>query len=151
MIVWRFSRHEALDGRGGLLASARWHTRGAAILYCAPNPATALLEVLAHGGVRDPDALGHHRFLKISVPDDFPRQEVDEAQLPADWPRRLAVTRAWGDCWLKENRSLVLMVRSVLLPETYNVLINPRHPDATQISCVASFPYPVDARLADCD
>jgi len=28
VIVWRFSRHESLDGRGGLLASARWHTRG---------------------------------------------------------------------------------------------------------------------------
>jgi RES domain-containing protein len=151
VIVWRFSRHEALDGRGGLLASARWHSRGAPILYSAPNPATALLEVLAHGGVRDPDALGHHRFLKISVPDDVSTQAVDEAQLPADWSRRVGVTRTWGDRWLKEKRSLVLVVRSVLLPETYNVLINPRHPDAARISCVASFPYPVDARLADRD
>jgi RES domain-containing protein len=151
VIVWRFSRHEALDGRGGLLASARWHTRGAAILYCAPNPATALLEVLVHGGVRDPDALGRHRFLKIDVPDDVERQEVGEAQLPADWPRRPMVTRAWGDRWLKENRSLVMVVRSVLLPETYNVLINPRHPEAARVSRVASFPYPVDARLADRD
>jgi RES domain-containing protein len=149
VIVWRFSRHEALDGRGGLLASARWHTRGAAILYCAPNPATALLEVLAHAGVRDPDALGHHRFLKISVPDDAAKQEVDESQLPADWSRRLGVTRAWGDRWLRGNRSLILVVRSVLVPETYNVLINPRHTDATRLSCLASFPYPVDARLAE--
>lgn len=151
MVVWRFSRHEALDGRGGLLASARWHTRGTAILYCAPNPATALLEVLVNGGVRDPDALGHHRFLKIGVPDDVAQQQVDEARLPVDWSRHPSVTRAWGDRWLQERRSLVLTVRCVLVPETYNVLINPRHPDAGRVNCIASFPYPVDSRLVGRD
>ena len=32
VIVWRFAQHDSLDGRGGLLASARWHTRGNARL-----------------------------------------------------------------------------------------------------------------------
>ena len=70
-----------------MAASARWHTRGVEILYCAPNPATALLEVLVHAEVADPAALGRHRFLKIEIPDDISRQQVDEAQLPADWSR----------------------------------------------------------------
>ena len=57
MIVWRFSQHDSLDGRGGLLASARWHTRGKEILHCAPNPATAVLEILVHNQVREPAAM----------------------------------------------------------------------------------------------
>lgn len=147
MIVWRFSQHDSLDGRGGLLTSARWHTRGHQILYCAPNPATAVLEILVHSQVRDPSALGGHRFIKIHVPDDLSRREVEEAQLPPDWLRQKAVTRAWGDRWLMEHESALLFVRSVLVPETYNVLINPRHADALRIQRVAVFPYPLDARL----
>src|SRR5437879_2331494 len=42
------SDHAELDGAGGLLAARRWHTRGSRIVYCAPNPATSLVEVLVH-------------------------------------------------------------------------------------------------------
>jgi RES domain-containing protein len=60
-----------------LIASARWHTRGREILYCAPNPATALLEILVHGLVREPAALAGHRFIKREVPDEVDRLEVN--------------------------------------------------------------------------
>jgi len=101
-----------------------------------------------HNEVREPAALARHRFIKIQIPDHVSRQAVDEAQLPPDWSRRLAVTRAWGDRWLREGQGALLVVRSVLVPETYNVLINPRHPDTAHIERVAVFPYPLDARLA---
>jgi RES domain-containing protein len=147
VILWRFSQHESLDGRGGLFASARWHTRGREILYCAANPATALLEVLVHAGVRDPEVFGHFRFLKIEAPNDLPQERVHEALLPPDWSRRLDITRVWGDRWLREARSALLMVRSVLVPETDNVLINPRHAAAARLTLLAAFPYPLDPRL----
>jgi RES domain-containing protein len=146
MIGWRFSKHESLDGRGGLLASARWHTRGREILYCAPNPATAVLEIVVHGQVREPTALSRHRFIKLEIPDEVARDSVDEAQLPTDRSRRISVTRARGDRWLREGRAAVLTVRSVLVPETYNLIINPRHADAARIRRVTSCPYPLDSR-----
>lgn len=74
-------------------------------------------------------------------------RELDESHLPTDWSRRVSVTRAWGDRWLREAHAAVLMVRSVLLPETYNLVINPRHADATRIRRLTSFPYPLDSRL----
>jgi RES domain-containing protein len=151
VIVWRFSRHDSLDGRGGLLASARWHTRGKEILYCAPNPATAVLEILVHGQVREPAALARHRFIKVEIPDQVSRQTVDEAQLPTDWSRRIAVTRAWGDRWLREGPTALLIVRCVLVPETYNVIINPRHGDASRIKPLGVMPYPLDSRLMSRD
>jgi RES domain-containing protein len=40
-----------VDGRGGLQASGRWHTCGQRIVYCAPDPATALLEILVHAEI----------------------------------------------------------------------------------------------------
>jgi RES domain-containing protein len=75
------------------------------------------------------------------------RDSVDESQLPTDWSRRVSVTRAWGDRWLREGHAAVLTVRSVLVPETYNLIINPRHADAPRIRRLTSFPYPLDSRL----
>jgi RES domain-containing protein len=147
VILWRFTRHLALDGRGGLLASARWHSRGRAILYCAPNPATALLEVLVHSAVRDVQAFGGFHFVKLDLPDDVGIESVQEGQLPPDWSRRIDLTRDWGDRWLREERSAALFVRSVLVPETYNSLVNPRHAEASRLQQIAVFPYPLDARL----
>lgn len=132
-------------------ASARWHTRGKEILYCSPNPATAVLEILVHSQIREPAALARHRFIKVDVPDEVSRQSVDEGQLPIDWSRRITVTRAWGDRWLREGETAVLVVRSVLVPETYNVLVNPRHSDALRIKRLAVMPYPLDSRLSPRD
>ena len=147
MTLWRFSQHAALDGRGGLVASGRWNTRGRGILYCAPNPATAVLEVLVHGAVRSPEAFGNFQFLKIEVPESVAVEGVEERQLPRDWVMRLDLSRAWGDRWLREARTALLLVPSVLVPETYNELINPRHNDAARIRTLSAFPYPLDRRL----
>ena len=147
MIVWRFSRHVGLDGRGGLVASGRWHTRGRRILYCAPDPATALLEVLVHGAVRTPEALDGFQFLKIEMPDTISVERLEDRLLPGDWPQRLEVTQEWGDRWLRAGTSPALRVRSVLVPETWNILINPLHPDAIRIASLAEIQFPLDARL----
>jgi RES domain-containing protein len=53
VFLWRISNHTALEGTGGLLASGRWHSKGRPIIYCAPDPSTALLEVLVHTGEID--------------------------------------------------------------------------------------------------
>lgn len=147
MIVWRFSRHVALDGQGGLVASGRWHTRGRRILYCAPDPATALLEVLVHSAVRTPEALEGFQFLKIEVSDDISIERAPDHMLPDDWPARLEITRAWGDRWLREGLKPVLLVRSLLVPQTWNVLINPLHQDALRMTTLAQIRFPLDTRL----
>lgn len=147
MIAWRFSRHVGLDGQGGLLASGRWHTRGRRILYCAPDPATALLEVLVHSAVRTPEALEGFQFLKIELSDEMSTERVEDDLLPGDWMQRVEVTREWGDRWLRSGASALLRVRSVLVPETWNILVNPMHPDTVGMTSLAEIRFPLDARL----
>lgn len=145
MITWRFSQHAALDGRGGLYTQGRWHSRGREILYCAPNPATALLEVMVHGLVRVAEVFADYQFLKLDLPDSISIEDVDE--LPDDWKLQLEVTRELGDRWLKQGRVAVLRVPSVLVPETANHLVNPLHPEARQISLQIAYRFALDARL----
>jgi RES domain-containing protein len=106
-----------------------------------------VLEILVHAQVLEPAALSRHRFIKLEIPDEISCDSVDRAQLPTDWSRRVSVTRAWGDRWIREGHAAVLTVRSVLVLETYNLIINPRHADATRIKRLTSFPYPLDSRL----
>jgi RES domain-containing protein len=147
VILWRFTRHQSLDGRGGLLVSGRWHSRGHEILYCAPNPSTALLEVLVHSGVSQPSALGDFRFLKIEVPDELAGDRIADARLPTDWSSRQDLTRSLGDQWLRTAATPLLWVRSALVPETFNALVNPNHPDSARIVLLEVIAFPLDQRL----
>lgn len=103
--------------------------------------------MLDQGAVRGVEALGGFQFLKIEVPDAVVTLRVDEGQAPPDWVTRTDPTRAWVDRWLREASTAVLLVRSVLVPETYDALINPRHTDATQTRLLSALAYPLDARL----
>jgi RES domain-containing protein len=147
VIGWRFSAYEGLDGRGGLYTSGRWHRRGHEILYCAPNAATSLLEVMVHGLVRIEEALGGYQFLKVQLPDSVSIEDVGVDRLPADWKVQLEVTRDIGESWLKEGRAAVLRVPSVLVPETLNLIVNPRHAEAKALSLVSAYRFQPDARL----
>lgn len=147
MILWRISNHLNLDGGGGFRASQRWHTRGRPIVYCAPNPATALLEILVHAEIDVEDLPVRYQFLKIEMPDGVSSERVDVAGLPPGWQDDLLVTRRIGDTWLRSRSTALLEVPCVLVPETFNVLLNPVHADAAQIRIVDAVEHMLDPRL----
>lgn len=116
----------------------------ARFVYCAPDPTTALLEVIVHTGEVDlADAPVTFRFLKIEVPDGVLESAVALEELPSDWHRRDTITRRIGDRWLAETATALLRVPGVLVPETWNTLINPRR----RLQVVDAIPFPLDRRL----
>lgn len=147
MIIWRISNHSILDGGGGLRAAGRWHSRGRRIVYCAPDPATALLEILVHAEVDIEDMPVSYRYLKIELPDTLDRARISADSLPADWFHDESATRMLGDGWLGSGTSPICEVPSVLAPETCNLLINPAHPDAARVAVVDEIEHDLDARL----
>ena len=128
MTLWRISRHPALDGAGGLRGSARWHTRGRPIVYCAPNPATALVEILVHAEIDFGDMPVELRYLEIDATEGIPVEDVDMRALGRRWRQDAAVTRSAGDGWLRSGRTAMLRVPSAIVPATWNILSTPRIP-----------------------
>jgi RES domain-containing protein len=146
--LWRISNHPDLQGMGGVRASARWHTKGREIVYCAETPTGALLEALVHLEVESVEALPKsYQLLRIALPGDVPIEEVPLASLPPDWKRRTLVTRSIGDAWLAAGRTAALRVPSAVSPHAFNVLLNPRLLRGTGIRVTARGRYPFDARL----
>ena len=149
MLIWRCSVHASLDGEGGMRASARWHTMGNRITYCAANPSAALLEVLAHLKGKSAVLPRDLQYLAIDLPDAVKRERVDVNSLPPGWRDRESHTRNLGDVWLTSLRTAVLEVPSVLTPETVNLLLNPIHPHAAGITVSRSIGFELDRRLAN--
>ena len=87
------------------------------------------------------------QVLRIEGPDTLLAEEVGMPGLPIDWAENVALTRNLGDRWLTEMRSPLLKVPSVLVPETWNVLVNVRHPEATLLKITMSYKQAFDARL----
>lgn len=151
MRLWRICRQprvaSALSGEGGLFVSGRWHTVGRPVVYTATHPALAALEVLVH---TDPAcAPVDLRLLTVEVPDDLGVAELDLAALPTGWDDLPVspVSQHLGDRWLAAVHAALLRVPSAVMPQVTNVLINPRHPDASRCRIVDDEPFRFDRRL----
>ena len=147
MILWRVSNYQTLDGAGGLYVSARWHSKGHPVVYCTLNPATALLETLVHMEIDSEDRPEHFQVLRIEGPDSLSIEKIEIDSRSANWADDLSATQTIGDRWLTEARLLLLQVPSALVPETWNVLVNPQHTQARLLKITAMYEHAFDARL----
>jgi RES domain-containing protein len=117
------------------------------VVYCAASPAAALLEILVHFEIDMQDLPVRYRLLKIEAPDDLQVESVPVGRLPPDRPARTEVTRRLGDGWLTKGSAALLSVPSAIVPETFNVLLNPTHRDANRIVIVQAGEHAFDPRL----
>jgi RES domain-containing protein len=141
--LWRISDHADLSGAGGLHAAGRWHSIGRPVVYVAESPAGALTELLVH---MDPQfADEEFQLLEVNVPSAITMKSVGHLQ--PDWRNHLDVTRKIGDEWLAGTETALLRVTSAIVPDTFNILINPLHRDAAMIKIVAKKKLRLDPRL----
>jgi len=137
--AWRVGRavFADLSGEGAQRYGGRWNTPGRAMVYLAEHPALAVLEVRVHLDL-PPDLL----------PDDYVLMQVDLPDEPTETvPALPDDPRAVGDAWLAAGRTAVLRVPSVIVPDTSNLLLNPRHPRAADARIARTTPFQFDPRL----
>ena len=134
MRLWRLIRtgQAALDGAGTLKHGGRYSPPGAPVVNFASEAGLAVLVAL--------------RYLPgdpVDAPDDYLLgwTEVDvvpERVRHADGDDAI---RDWVNDWLVEHRSLLVAVRSQVLPEADVVLMNPLHPDAARVPPLVTRPF----------
>jgi RES domain-containing protein len=146
MDLWRLTLHPSLDGEGGRLYAARWTSSGSPVVYLAASPPGALIEVLVHLELEERKLPPNYVLMRVSVPDGL---SILSLRIPAGdaWKADLTLTRSIGDAWLKSKRSALAQVPSSILPDTFNYLLNPLHPDASRISTTGSQAAALDPRL----
>jgi RES domain-containing protein len=147
--AWRIVREDhgstAFDGEGAWRFGGRWNSRGTRTVYTSATLSLAALETLVH--LNPPVA-----FKYVAIPIEFDEALVETlplSALPSDWteepPSR--ATQDLGDRWIRESRSVVLEVPSVLIPGESNYLINPGHPEFRSVSIGPAEAFPFNPRL----
>jgi RES domain-containing protein len=143
---WRISSYNSLSGDGGLLYAARWHSAGRRIVYFAESAAGAMLEALVHLELNVKDWPLIYSLMQVSAPADL---QIESLPVPThvDWRRSPLMTRSIGDAWLQSRQTALARVPSAVLPDTWNVLLNPQHPDADQVAIIKVTRAEYDSRL----
>ncbi len=107
------------------------------MVYLAEHPALAALEVRVHLDLPFELLPNDYVLMRVLLPDGLTTEMTDAG----------SETVAVGNAWLIKARTVALRVPSVLLPYAWNVLLNPRHPDAARASITDIEPFHFDPRL----
>lgn len=135
------------DGEGAYRYGGRWSSPGTRLAYASEHQSLAMLEYFVH---LDPeDAPGDLVLATADVPDGVSRDRVSASELPANWretpaPSDLAKI---GDEFVKKTGKCLLVVPSALAVSENNWLLNPQHPEFSQIAIKASEPLRYDPRM----
>jgi len=135
------------DGEGACRHGGRWSSPGVRLAYASEHLSLAIIEYFVHLDRDDPppDLV----VATADVPDDVSRVDVAPARLPATWrqtpaPAELA---AIGDRFARARRAAILVVPSALVPDEFNWLLNPEHPDFRRLRIHPAEPFSYDARF----
>jgi RES domain-containing protein len=115
------------SGDGGLFTPARWNHLGRRTVYCSESISLCTLEWLSHNGL-SVSGFNYYRY-SIEVPENLIKKFVPE-HLPKEWNRTPAtdITRDFAENHLFSSGKLIaLALPSVLVPEEFNLVINPSH------------------------
>jgi RES domain-containing protein len=147
--AWRIVKEKhaatAFSGDGAAKTGGRWNSRGVPVVYASSTKSLAALETLVH--LNPPMPFKYVAFrLRF---DDALIEKVPLNRLPANWRVEPPPpsTKAIGDAWMRERRSAVLALPSVIIPGELNYLLNPAHPAFKKIAISKPERFAFDPRL----
>jgi RES domain-containing protein len=151
MIVYRITKteHAALDGVGGLYGPGRWHSKGCLVIYTSEHASLAAWEKIVH--VASFANLSTNLLLvKIEIPDGIEIQMVPKHVLIKGWDSFpfCNETVSYGTSFLQENKHLALKVPSSIIPDEFNIILNPLHTDLVACKVISSKPFLFDTRIS---
>ena len=149
MQAWRISRRQfALDrmGRGARIAGGRWNSTGVSLIYAGMTPEISAMEKLAHTGDILPVDLV---LVRIELPSEtglYRHYGVDE--VPSGWDALPGSAAAvdLGDAFVSAGVYLGILVPSVIMPESSNIMLNPNHPAFSNVVMTVIRSFEFDSR-----
>ncbi len=150
MRCWRICRRryaaEAATGEGARLYGGRWNSRGVRVVYTSTSLALAAVETFVNlePNLRPADLVS----IEGEIPDSLAIRKLDPSALPSDWHvSRDESLRRFGDEWIRSGETVGLLVPSAAIRGEWNVLLNPAHPEFSQVRFQSPERFEFDARM----
>lgn len=151
LVAWRLDQavHAPTwdSGEGAYRVGGRWNSAGLRAVYCALDPATAILEVAVHKGFHALDTVPHVMTaalisdigsVHIVRPDEVPNPNWLRPGIPG------AGQQAFGDALLRRHRFVV--IPSAVSTHSWNLIFQ-AGPAATGYTIKAQERFALDTRL----
>jgi RES domain-containing protein len=123
--------HPIFDSTGSKLWPGRWNTVSSPMIYASEHYSTAMLEKLVHGNGQMPP---NQHWIEITIPPGVSCEVFSTAHHPGWEAEDCLVSKTFGEAWQRSQRSLLLIVPSVVARMERNLLINDAHPEAHRIT-----------------
>ena len=147
MIVFRIVHKSFSQSLVGSGQPGRWNKSGQKVIYAAESIALAFLESMIRR-----QGVGFNEDFKImflEIPQDLSITNIDPASLSPGWDnfRNHAVSQERASSWFLSLESPVLRVPSVVLPHSFNFVINTEHKEFKKIKIIDITPLLPDPRI----
>ncbi len=136
MTVFRIAKSKLragdLSGTGAFKVGGRWNNPGVFALYTSENQALAMLELLVH--IEESELPPDLYIITLEIDERAPILELRDDKLPADWrlPDNI-VLKNTGARLLNNKQYIGFRVRSAVMPDEYNFVLNPLYPDFNKL------------------
>ncbi|MGE5847006.1 MAG: RES family NAD+ phosphorylase [Ignavibacteria bacterium] len=135
------------DPTGASQTPGRWHILGQSVLYFCSSLAMCILELKANSISFAAMRLEYH-YIQLEINSgNFKIEEVPESFYSKDWVSGREASQKFGDDWYSSSRSLILKVRSAVLPTDSNFILNTTLFDFSKLKIEKPMKIPLDARI----
>lgn len=149
MVVYRIgkTRHNRdLTGEGARLNGGRWNHILTPCLYTSQSRALAILEYTVDINIDDiPRALS---VTTIEIAEDT-ILNISQSDLPGNWMQvpSPSSTKDFGSNILKAATAPIIKIPSIVVPQEFNYLLNPLHPDSKNFKILSVEDFIYDVRI----
>jgi RES domain-containing protein len=147
MIVYRITLAIHADKLVASGNPARWNSKDVKVIYTSSSRSLACLENIVHRNSRGLNA--QYRTILIDIPNNLIIEQISRKSLLPGWHefQNISATQKIGDEWVAKNKSAILQVPSVIIPEEFNYVLNPAHKDFAKIKYLRNEAFDFDGRL----
>jgi len=151
-VIWQICEAtfaaSAFSGEGASIVGGRWNSKGKRMVYTAEHLSLDILELFVHLNVPTVER-DFFVAIKAEIPDNLDVEYMNIDRLPSDWylSSSKSSLQAVGDEWMDSTRTPILAVPSAIVPQEFNYLINPLHPQFERLIIERPQPFNFDTRM----
>ena len=116
----------------------RWNSKGNEEIYCCNDASFAYLENM----IRRSGICFSNLFSLMTI--DYPNVlsilwlQAGDQKPEAGWKHKTSysVSQPIGDAWYAANKACIIKVPSVLIPQSFNIVFNTKHPDFKRVKLI---------------
>lgn len=149
MLVYRIGKTKYakdLSGEGAKINGGRWNHKSIPCIYTSESRALSLLEYTVNVNIDEiPRALS---ITTLEIPDED-ILIISEDSLPGNW-KQIPIpssTKDFGTRFLNAKTKLAIKIPSSVMPDEFNYILNPLHPNSKNIKVLEIQDLAYDVRI----